>query len=192
MWQKRADTLLKSFQKSILKETFFWDSLQKKEENVAEKGRHTDTPLHKTFRDPTEIDARSNRKKEFKTDGLPKRACCVLVYSFFIDQSNLKIQNFKMKSQNNSSFSYVGCPICVYPSASNPRRRHSPNKFYYASCSISDLSHCIPTLFDCLHQLCKILVQFFQKNKKIKENPKIHFLTAGVLFTSHPTALRHY
>ena len=56
----------------------------KKEENVAEKGKHsvwdTDTLLHKTFRDLAEKEARSNRKKEFKTDRLPKRACCVLVY----------------------------------------------------------------------------------------------------------------
>ena len=52
----------------------------KKEENVAEKGRHTDTLFHKTFRDLAEKEARSNRKKEFKTDTLPKRACRVLAY----------------------------------------------------------------------------------------------------------------
>ena len=54
----------------------------KKEENVAEKGRHTDTLFHKTFRDLAEKEARSNRKKELKIDRLPKRACCVLVYCF--------------------------------------------------------------------------------------------------------------
>ena len=63
-----------------------------------QKRADTDAPLHKTFRDPAEKEARSNReKKEFKTDRLPKRAFCVLVY-LFLDQSNLKIQNFKMKS----------------------------------------------------------------------------------------------
>ena len=118
---------------------------------MAEKGRHTDTPLHKTFRDPAEKEARSNRKKRFQDRQIAQKSLLCFGVFFFLDQSNLKIQNFKMKSQNNSSFSYVGCPICVYPSASNPRRRHSPNKFYYASCSIFDLSHCIPTLFDCLH-----------------------------------------
>ena len=68
---------------------------------MTEKGRHTDTPLHKTFRDPTEIDARSNRKKEFKTDGLHKRACCVLVYSFFrsIQFKDSKFQNEIPKQQ---------------------------------------------------------------------------------------------
>ena len=71
-----------------------------------QKRADTDAPLHKTFRDPTEKEARSNRKKNQNRHTAQKSLMCCGV--FFLDFSN-----FKIKSQNNRSFSCVGCTICV-------------------------------------------------------------------------------
>ena len=76
-----------------------------------QKRADTDSLLHKTFRDLAEKEVSSNEKKNSKPTHCPNEP--VVFWCIFLDQSNLKIQSIKMKSQNNSSFSCVGCPICA-------------------------------------------------------------------------------
>ena len=83
--------------------------------------RHGSTKLLETRQKKNPL---VTKKKEFKTDRLPKRACCVLVY-FFLD-----ISNFKIKSRNDSYFLLLAVLFVFYPSAFNPRRRrHYLNTF---------------------------------------------------------------
>ena len=89
-----------------------------------QKRADTETRFHKSFRDPTEKNPLVTKKKEFKTDRLPKRACCVLVYFFYMFQIS------KLNPETTVHFLVLAVLFVFYPSAFNPRRRrHYLNTF---------------------------------------------------------------